>query len=106
ACSPMCVHAPISTLLPYTTLFRSRLAKRWLPLASAGAYAVLLVGLAAGECPLELLARAVLAPGAVFLGGSALRAALDRPRPYQRSEEHTSELQSRFDIVCRLLLEK
>ena len=45
-----------------------RLANRWLPLASAG----------------ELLARAVLAPGAVFLGGSALRAALDRPRPYQQ----------------------
>src|SRR6266704_4739109 len=27
-------------------------------------------------------------------------------QPYRRSEEHTSELQSRFDIVCRLLLEK
>src|SRR5699024_11989496 len=27
-------------------------------------------------------------------------------RLYQRSEEHTSELQSRFDLVCRLLLEK
>src|SRR5699024_12083636 len=26
--------------------------------------------------------------------------------PYQRSEEHTSELQSRFELVCRLLLEK
>src|SRR5207249_8989323 len=26
--------------------------------------------------------------------------------PYKRSEEHTSELQSRFDLVCRLLLEK
>src|SRR5699024_11303275 len=26
--------------------------------------------------------------------------------PYMRSEEHTSELQSRFDLVCRLLLEK
>src|SRR5699024_12726046 len=26
--------------------------------------------------------------------------------PYRRSEEHTSELQSRFDLVCRLLLEK
>src|SRR5699024_6109657 len=26
--------------------------------------------------------------------------------PHQRSEEHTSELQSRFDLVCRLLLEK
>ena len=27
-------------------------------------------------------------------------------RAYSRSEEHTSELQSRFDLVCRLLLEK
>src|SRR5207249_10627824 len=30
----------------------------------------------------------------------------DRPRSGGRSEEHTSELQSRFDLVCRLLLEK
>src|SRR5207249_11634503 len=29
-----------------------------------------------------------------------------RPPPSKRSEEHTSELQSRFDLVCRLLLEK
>src|SRR5206468_5036878 len=29
-----------------------------------------------------------------------------RPMPYGRSEEHTSELQSRSDLVCRLLLEK
>src|SRR5437868_11054893 len=29
-----------------------------------------------------------------------------KPMPYSRSEEHTSELQSRFDLVCRLLLEK
>src|SRR5699024_11724647 len=28
------------------------------------------------------------------------------PSPWARSEEHTSELQSRFDLVCRLLLEK
>ena len=41
-------------------------------------------GLAAGGGPLGLLARAVLAAGAVFLGGGALRAALDRPRPYQQ----------------------
>src|SRR5207249_6685071 len=32
--------------------------------------------------------------------------ALDRERNLFRSEEHTSELQSRFDLVCRLLLEK
>src|SRR5699024_11642551 len=31
---------------------------------------------------------------------------LDGYDPYSRSEEHTSELQSRFDLVCRLLLEK
>src|SRR5438105_7904047 len=30
----------------------------------------------------------------------------ERPRPALRSEEHTSELQSRVDLVCRLLLEK
>lgn len=33
---------------------------------------------------MQLLARAVLVPGAVFVGGSALRAALNRPRPYQQ----------------------
>src|SRR5699024_11283498 len=37
-------------------------------------------------------------------GGLALAARRDRAR--QRSEEHTSELQSRFDLVCRLLLDK
>src|SRR5699024_2443959 len=31
---------------------------------------------------------------------------MDTPNTRQRSEEHTSELQSRFDLVCRLLLEK
>src|SRR5207249_11846747 len=32
--------------------------------------------------------------------------ALEAPQSHGRSEEHTSELQSRFDLVCRLLLEK
>src|SRR5699024_11867655 len=42
---------------------------------------------------------------AVYLtfGGCALN---KRHRCFRRSEEHTSELQSRFDLVCRLLLEK
>src|SRR3989449_4459971 len=43
-------------------------------------------------------ARATASPGA--------RAAAHRPRPAARSEEHTSELQSRLHLVCRLLLEK
>src|SRR5438067_3566221 len=40
-------------------------------------------------------------------GGEALRVVRgERPDHPSRSEEHTSELQSRFDLVCRLLLEK
>src|SRR5207249_9836307 len=37
---------------------------------------------------------------------SPLAAQRRHPKPDERSEEHTSELQSRFDLVCRLLLEK
>src|SRR5437868_11671687 len=37
---------------------------------------------------------------------ATLEVALPRRQKNERSEEHTSELQSRFDLVCRLLLEK
>src|SRR5687768_18009201 len=69
---------PRSTLFPYTTLFRSE------QLLRAGADPNRPV--ADGETPLMTAARA---------GGAAAR-----------SEEHTSELQSRLHLVCRLLLEK
>src|SRR5207249_11498220 len=63
---------PRSTLFPYTTLFRS------------------------------VIARAIAANTR-----RARMAGLDRSwSASARSEEHTSELQSRFDLVCRLLLEK
>src|SRR5207249_9603449 len=42
----------------------------------------------------------------VWIATSTLLRALSPPNRMQRSEEHTSELQSRFDLVCRLLLEK
>src|SRR2546428_4498761 len=85
---------PRSTLFPYTTLFRSA--------ASAGLRRIAedVVDAQAGE-------------GATHLGRvpAVDRAARGRrmrgpggARP--RSEEHTSELQSRSDLVCRLLLEK
>src|SRR5699024_12140016 len=46
-------------------------------------------------------------PGAVGpLAGRRAAATRDRLAQRARSEEHTSELQSRFDLVCRLLLEK
>src|SRR5687768_18507554 len=69
---------PRSTLFPYTTLFRSR-------------------GEEADGEPCEIL----------FEGGDACAPGIHRrPAPAARSEEHTSELQSRLHLVCRLLLEK
>src|SRR3989449_8455752 len=81
---------PRSTLFPYTTLFRS-LAR---PRAGAGAAPPRLHGAAPGERrqPPYGLPAGVYAPG----GGAS----------GPRSEEHTSELQSRLHLVCRLLLEK
>src|SRR2546421_6597733 len=85
---------PRSTLFPYTTLFRSVGRPR---LRRPRATALL---------DLELLAERVhvvveLQPLARL---DAQRA--DAQRAGVRSEEHTSELQSRSDLVCRLLLEK
>src|SRR2546428_2011690 len=75
---------PRSTLFPYTTLFRSGLA------AQQESWTV-------GAVPRGL--------GASGDGGAILlHTASDHVR--RRSEEHTSELQSRSDLVCRLLLEK
>src|SRR5436190_13311170 len=79
---------PISTLFPYTTLFRST--------ARGGG------GLSINSETLRdpRVSRKGL-QGVLHLVGDA---AADRGR--MRSEEHTSELQSHSDLVCRLLLEK
>src|SRR5689334_24667042 len=75
---------PESTLFPYTTLFRSRPA-----LAPAH--------------PGERARERGRAPGArPGVDGAPER----QDDPPVRSEEHTSELQSQFHLVCRLLLEK
>src|SRR2546429_1565016 len=75
---------PRSTLFPYTTLFRSRLALEMVGAVEAVAH------LAQAHRAGHVLQFAV----AVGAAGQA------------RSEEHTSELQSRLHLVCRLLLEK
>src|SRR3989442_10732929 len=69
---------PRSTLFPYTTLFRSRFHRRLVHADRGGEHA-----------------------GADVRDVGQLEQSLDR-----RSEEHTSELQSRPHLVCRLLLEK
>src|SRR3712207_7182673 len=80
---------PRSTLFPYTTLFRSHRAP---PRDALG-------GDPGGG------ARRVRDGGARLRGAPAARRPDVRPA-LQRSEEHTSELQSRQYLVCRLLLEK
>src|SRR3712207_7650531 len=72
---------PRSTLFPYTTLFRSGRGRRHV----GGEHR-----LAGGDVVLDDLARRAAEQVAVL----------------ERSEEHTSELQSRQYLVCRLLLEK
>src|SRR4051812_49825703 len=71
---------PRSTLFPYTTLFRSNQVELWF----------------------AKIERDVIARG-IFTSVSDLARKLRR---YIRSEEHTSELQSHVNLVCRLLLEK
>src|SRR2546422_5164199 len=79
---------PRSTLFPYTTLFRSlRVGVRGKPLGDAAAA----LRLAHAREHLEDVGH---------FPGIIVRA------PHVRSEEHTSELQSRLHLVCRLLLEK
>src|SRR2546426_4879662 len=86
---------PRSTLFPYTTLFRSRVAPRRHPRRPA---LEPLAKLDALRCQHRSDARRI---GAAVQVLGAL--ALEDPH---RSEEHTSELQSPCNLVCRLLLEK
>src|SRR3712207_7634022 len=93
---------PRSTLFPYTTLFRSlpRLRK-WHRGPGTGATTRGLTGNATAARPAD---RRGAGPGRVGCAGDDRGAA--RGGLVARSEEHTSELQSRQYLVCRLLLEK
>src|SRR5690349_22341717 len=75
----MILPTPISTLFPYTTLFRSGTLKTYAPRAK--------------KIHIEI-------------DPSEIHKNVFVDVPLVRSEEHTSELQSRRDLVCRLLLEK
>src|SRR5699024_11894976 len=81
---------PTSTHFPYTTLFRSRCRPRKAPGVDVEHRR---------DRHIDVVAR----EAALRAGHAEQRQSRDR---MQRSEEHTSELQSRFELVCRLLLEK
>src|SRR5256884_3924080 len=88
---------PRSTLFPYTTLFRSKLTLRG----------------SLSHAPRRFLIRGTQPGPALQPGGGRSPAGRLHPARFSpdgtrrpRSEEHTSELQSRLHLVCRLLLEK
>src|SRR5439155_25000859 len=87
---------PTSTLFPYTTLFRSLISFVSHP------YERYVVDLYLYECRIT---SGELGSLAVHAFKWVTSAEFDR-YPFTRSEEHTSELQSRGHLVCRLLLEK
>src|SRR3989449_3535591 len=87
---------PRSTLFPYTTLFRSHLLPLWI--AHEVAHAVRYTS-PTSRADLKRLVTDLRGYYDYWDTGS--RATLR-----ERSEEHTSELQSRLHLVCRLLLEK
>src|SRR5207248_8141401 len=89
---------PTSTLFPYTTLFRSERSAR----AARGPGSGVRIAFGGRELEAHGVADHVARP--------ALDLPMDRShvaaQDADRSEEHTSELQSPYDLVCRLLLEK
>src|SRR3712207_8545731 len=93
---------PRSTLFPYTTLFRSTLAKRELRVGAACTTVSRLFERGTrqdgnGSSGLSFMMTSSFAGTASSVSGGETS---------KRSEEHTSELQSRQYLVCRLLLEK
>src|SRR5690606_41571317 len=95
---------PCSPLFPYTTLFRSAFGD-FADRAERVAHGSRVAGPVAHEEPVELELQHLLEGGGRGELGHAA-AALGKELNGARSEEHTSELQSRENLVCRLLLEK
>src|SRR2546422_1839660 len=100
---------PRSTLFPYTTLFRSRVGY-WLTLLLAVPAAFFLIRLfiIQHDCGHAAFFRSTRTADIVgsILGVLTLTPYHYWKKTHARSEEHTSELQSRLHLVCRLLLEK
>src|SRR2546430_10287766 len=98
--------SPRSTLFPYTTLFRSYITKG----ENQGLEKAIAEGNVAvvrdrpdpnGGAPTRAVGRSDQATYVASTGNVELRGT---PRVQERSEEHTSELQSQSNIVCRILL--
>src|SRR5690606_41743234 len=97
------VHSPVPPLFPYTTLFRSKSTCPTRTPASPSASTATSATRRWGWCAAS--ARTAT-PTRSTPPCAAWHRPATEPRSPFRSEEHTSELQSRENLVCRLLLEK
>src|SRR5256886_5551709 len=90
---------PRSTLFPYTTLFRST---AWLDMTNTAILVIRSASIAGRDVKIVCVVRARTEPNPtpVVVGLRLVK------HDQNRSEEHTSELQSQSNLVCRLLLEK
>src|SRR3712207_7936327 len=95
---------PRSTLVPYTTLFRSQQWVKNLAVLAPLLFSLNLFHPVALGYALAAFAVFCLVSSSIYLLNGIQDREQDRLHP--RSEEHTSELQSRQYLVCRLLLEK
>src|SRR2546422_7263000 len=95
--------APRSTLFPYTTLFRSRALY---PSAFGHASNHLDIILGAVSTGVLICSSFTMACAVNSAASGAKNGLVEQAEQAGRSEEHTSELQSRLHLVCRLLLEK
>src|SRR5699024_12349379 len=95
-------HPPLPPCSPYSTLFRSTAAETSRPVAPRIAVRLFAGAAAAFGADATTVHAATLEEVIAVLRRDGSAEAGRSPR----SEEHTSELQSRFDLVCRLLLEK
>src|SRR2546422_5522764 len=86
---------PRSTLFPYTTLFRSSFTDGHQTLTQANSTGRFSLSLFVGVDEYAFWGVAITNPERILVHSDE-----------ERSEEHTSELQSRLHLVCRLLLEK
>src|SRR5690606_42067177 len=97
---PLTRPPPIPTLFPYTTLFRSRELKLRQPIPPEQ------VKKFYDEHPELYLEPGKARVAQILFATRGIPSGKPLPLEQRRSEEHTSELQSRENLVCRLLLEK
>src|SRR5690606_41968163 len=95
-----------STIFPYTTLFRSKIIKKEITRGAIPIYSISAAYMIDKETGFIKIDQFSVTTDKEFKDAAERLKAQGMKKLVLRSEEHTSELQSRENLVCRLLLEK